>query len=65
MSEWGVGTMVSFLFGQEGSRTQAGSSAIPAGASTKGTRLPGAMTFNLVTKDCSLFGDKKVTLPYN
>lgn len=65
MSEWGVGSVVSFLFGQEGSRTQASSSMIPFRASIKAACLPGAMTFKSVTKDCSLFGDKKVTLPYN
>lgn len=57
--------MVSFLFGREASRIQAGSSVTPFGASTRGAFLPGAMTFSLVTKDDSLFGDKKVKLPYN
>lgn len=57
--------MVTFPIGPEASRTQAASSVIPFGASTRGTFLPGAMTLNLVTKGYSLFGDKKVKLPYN
>lgn len=49
--------------GQEGSRTRARSEVIPFRASTTGTFLPGAMTFNLVTREDSLFGDKEVKLP--
>lgn len=39
--------------------------ATPSGASTRGTSLPGAMMFNLATKDYCSSGDKKVKLPYN
>lgn len=67
-STWGVGStgsMASLLCGQDRSRTQAGSSVIPSGAPTKAACLAGAVTFEPGTKDCSLFGDKKVTLLYN
>lgn len=63
VSEWALGSAVPFLSGQEGSGTQAGSSAMPFGASTKGPFLPSAMMFNAVTKDYCLLGDKKVKLP--
>lgn len=68
VSEQGVGStrsMASLLFGQDRSRTQAGSSVKPSGAPTKAACLPGAVTFEPGTKDCSLFGDKKVMLLYN
>lgn len=65
VSEWGLGSAVPSLSGQEGSRTQAGSSAMPFGASTRGPFLPSAMMLNVVTKDYCLLGDKKVKLPYN
>lgn len=65
VSQRGLGSAVSFLSGQEGSRTQAGSLVMPFGASTRGPFLPSAMMFNVVTKDYCLLGDKKVKLPYN
>lgn len=37
----------------------------PCGASEWGTSLPGAMTFNLVTKDDCSPGDRKAELPSN
>lgn len=61
----GTGFNGAFLCGQEGGRTRAGSLVVPFSASTRDTFLPGAATVNLVTKDCSLFGDKEVKLPFN
>lgn len=45
-------------------RAQAGSGDT-CGASKWGTSLPGAMTFNLVTKDYCSPGDRKAELPSN
>lgn len=64
MSEWGLAQGRPCPLDRKEAEHRLAAEA-PCGASKWGTSLPGAMTFNLVTKDYCSPGDKKAELSYN